>query len=59
MKTVLWTIYWIGNFATFIKLMFFDDYPYNWWNWIIAIPINEFLSAIWPIYWVILRPLMS
>jgi hypothetical protein len=52
-------IYWIGNLATFGKLTFFDSYQYTWWNWIIVVPINEFLAMIWPIYWVILRPLFG
>lgn len=59
MKPALWIAYWIGNFATFIKLTFFDGYAYNWWNWLIALPVNELLSAIWPLYWLILRPLSS
>lgn len=59
MKSALWIIYWIGNFATFIKLTFLDGYVYNWWNWIIALPVNEFLAAMWPLYWAILRPLSS
>lgn len=52
-------LYWIGNLATFGKLTFFDGYVYNWWNWIIVLPINEFLAMIWPIYWLILRPIFG
>jgi len=48
-----------GALATFIYLTFLDDYSYNAWNWIIAVPINLFLGEIWPIYWAILRPLMG
>jgi hypothetical protein len=51
--------YQLASLATFVKLTFLDDYPYNWWNWIIAIPVNVFLSEIWPIYWLILRPLFG
>lgn len=54
-----WTIYWIGNLATFGKLMFFNGFNYNWWNWMLAIPLHEFLAAIWPIYWLILRPVFG
>jgi hypothetical protein len=54
-KTLALVIYWIGNAATFIKLTFFDGYVYNWWNWIIVLPLNEFLAAIWPLYWAIIR----
>jgi len=45
--------------GTFVKLTFFDGYDYNWWNWFIAISVNVFLSEIWPIYWLILRPLFG
>lgn len=57
--TIAIWVYWIGNLATFGKLTFFDDYQYTWWNWIIVVPINEFLAAIWPIYWVVLRPVFG
>ena len=43
----------------FGKLTFFDGYTYTWWNWIIVVPINGFLAEIWPIYWLLLRPLMG
>lgn len=56
-QTVLFWIWAIGDTATFIYLTFFDGFNYNGWNWLIAIPINFFLSTIWPIYWAILRPL--
>ena len=59
MKTFAWVVYWIGNIATFVKLTFFDGYQYTWRNWIIVLPINELLAAIWPIYWVVLRPLFG
>lgn len=49
----------VGSFITFVKLTFFDGYSYNWWNWIIAIPVNAFLAEIWPIYWLILRPIFG
>jgi hypothetical protein len=49
--------YEIGALFTFGKLTFFDYYEYNWWNWMIAVPINVLLSQIWPIYWLILRPI--
>lgn len=57
--TAAFWLYWIGHIATFRKLTFFDDYTYNWWNWIIVIAINEFLAMIWPLYWLILRPLFG
>lgn len=30
-----------------------DGTQYNWWNWIFIIPLDAFLAAIWPIYWVL------
>lgn len=54
---LLMVVYWIGHVATFGKLTFFDDYQYTWWNWIIVVPINELLAAVWPLYWLLLRPM--
>lgn len=51
--------YELPSIATFIYLTFFDGYPYNAWNWLIAVPVNVFLAQIWPIYWLILRPLLG
>jgi hypothetical protein len=47
----LYVIIWIG---TFIYLTFFD-FPltdYNWWNWMVILPLNAFQSFFWPIYWI-------
>lgn len=51
--------FYLGMCPTFIYLTLFDGYIYNWWNWLIAIPVNAFLSGIFPIYWLVLRPLMG
>jgi hypothetical protein len=51
--------YQIVSLGTFIFLTFFDGYSYNAWNWLIAIPVNIFLGEIWPIYWLILNPLVG
>lgn len=48
----------IASLGTFTYLTFFDGYIYNAWNWLIALPVNAFLSAIWPIYWGILHWVM-
>lgn len=56
MKTVAAVAYWIGNLGTFFYLVYEDWPTFNWWNWIIIIPINELLAFMWPIYWLILRP---
>ncbi len=52
---VMMWLYLLGDIATFIYRTFFDGYVYNYWNWIIAIPVNMFLGTIWPIYWAILH----
>jgi hypothetical protein len=57
-RPLLW-LYFGVDAATFLYLTFFDGYVYTWWNWLIAVPINMFLSTIWPIYWLILRPLLG
>jgi len=57
-KTLL-GIYFLGDLATFVYLTFFDGYIYTWWNWLIAVPINFFLAQIWPIHWLILRPIFG
>lgn len=54
-KNVLPYIYVISYLATFIYLTFFDGYEYTWFNWVVAIPVNIFLSTIWPIYWAVLH----
>ncbi len=54
----LW-LYQAVSIATFSFLTFFDGYDYNRWNWIVAIPVNVFMGEIWPIYWLILRPLFA
>ncbi|MBX3596019.1 MAG: hypothetical protein KF874_00470 [Rhizobiaceae bacterium] len=55
MNGVLKFVFVAGDVATFIYLTFFDGFTYNWWNWLFVIPINIFLSTIWPIYWAILH----
>lgn len=48
-----------GAFVTWVYLTFFDGYPYNWWNWILVLPINWCLAMIWPVYWAIIRPVFG
>lgn len=52
-------VHLVASTATQIFLIFFDGYQYNAWNWLIAIPVDLFLGEIWPIYWLILRPLLG
>lgn len=56
---ILLVLYQLASTATFVFLTFFDNYVYTWWNWLIAIPVNVFLCEIWPIYWLILRPVFG
>lgn len=58
MQQALGTVYGLGWLGTFGYLTFLDGYVYTWWNWIIALPANAFLSMIWPIYWGILHWVM-
>jgi ABC-type thiamin/hydroxymethylpyrimidine transport system permease subunit len=54
-EIILTFVYSTGSIASFIYLTFFDGYIYTTLNWLIAIPVNFFISGIWPLYWGILR----
>jgi len=56
LNTALMGAYFVGDLATFIYLVFFDGTQYNWWNWLITVPIDFFLATIWPLYWLVVRP---
>lgn len=55
MERIFSFVYLLGGAGTFIFLTFFDGYPYTWWNWVIALGSNAFLSGMWPIYWSVLH----
>ena len=55
MERLLVSIYILGDLGTFVYLTLFDGYIYNAWNWVIAVPVNIFLSLIWPAYWGVLH----
>lgn len=57
--TIASLVYLAGDLATLVFLLFFDGFRYNAWNWLLAIPADFFLAQLWPIYWLILRPLTS
>ena len=59
MQAVFALVWQVGAIGTFVFLTFFDGYIYNAWNWLITIPINIFLGQIWPVYWLILRPIFG
>lgn len=52
----LWA-YEVIAWATFVFLTFYDGYIYTSWNWLIAVPVNLFVSQFWPLYWLIWRHL--
>ena len=56
-RACLGILYNIGMIATFVKLLFLDGFHYTWINWIYIPVIDMFLSIMWPIYWLIIRPL--
>lgn len=53
-RFLLWG-YTAISLGTALFLTFADGYDYNGWNRIVALPINLFLGAIWPLYWGILH----
>ncbi len=55
LSLVGFVLYQIAGLWTFVFLTFLDGYGYNWWNWIIALPVNLFVGEIWPIYCLFLR----
>ncbi len=55
MERLLAFAYAAGSLATFVYLTFLDGYVYTAWNWLVAVPVNLFLSMIWPAYWGILH----
>jgi hypothetical protein len=59
MGRLLMIAYFVGDIFTIAYLTVFDGYDYNAWNWIIAVPVNFFMGQIWPLYWLILRPLLG
>jgi hypothetical protein len=52
-------LYPLMSLFTFVYLTFFDGYRYTSWNWLIAVPANLILASMWPIYWLILRPVFG
>lgn len=59
LKTVGIWVWVIVDLLTFGFLMYEKWPDLNWWNWLVVVPVNIFLSTIWPIYWVILRPIFG
>lgn len=55
---LIW-IYYAGLITTFIVLIREVPSHLAFWRWILLVPIDGFLSSIWPIYWVIIKPLFG
>lgn len=51
-------MYQVGLVGTWVFLMFFDGKSYQWWGWILAAGINGAIASFWPVYWIIIRPVM-
>lgn len=45
--------YGIGALATLVYLLAFSPGHFNAWNWLIVVPLDIFLSGIWPVYWLL------
>lgn len=58
-EQIMGVIYGLGCIVTFIVLCIFDSNTgANGAEWLIVIPINIFLSTIWPVYWGIVHWVM-
>lgn len=44
-------IWGAGNVGTFVYLLSTDAPHFNFWNWVLFLPLDYVLSAIWPIFW--------
>ncbi len=52
-------IYQIGAFATLGYLFWQDGAHLSWWKYPLLFALNCFIAEIWPVYWIILRPLFG
>lgn len=48
---ILMALFFLGSPATFIYLVVSDWDKFNAWNWVLIIPLDMALAAMWPIYW--------
>jgi len=53
---LLWLLYLLGVFWTFICLTYLDYQASTGTSWIVSLPANLVASAVWPMYWLILHP---
>ncbi len=55
--SLLWLIYNVGAWGTWIYLTFLDGVIYSFWNWIFILPMNFMQAVMWPMTW-LLRAVM-
>jgi hypothetical protein len=51
--------YQAGAVATLIYLTWRDGISLAWWKYPLMLALNLFLAEIWPIFWLILRPIFG
>jgi len=44
-------LFLFGYIATFLYLVISDWDKFNWWNWILIIPLDLVLATLWPMFW--------
>jgi hypothetical protein len=44
-------LFLFGDIATFLYLVISDWDKFNWWNWILIIPLDLVLATLWPMFW--------
>ena len=44
-------LFLFGDIATFLYLVISDWDKFNWWNWILIIPLDLVLATLWPMLW--------
>ena len=60
MRAWLWPVYVIGDLGTWVYLSVEDWARMGFFKWLLSTFVFDlFLATIWPIYWLILRPLMG
>jgi len=45
--------------ATFLFLIFWGDKKIPSMDWFIELPFNLFFAQIWPVYWMVYRPIFG
>jgi hypothetical protein len=48
-------LYWTGALVTLAWLLAFDGFVYSHGNWATQVPASLLASALWPLYWGVVR----